>query len=48
VASLTSAEKGNLITVLTCMNATGTYIPPLIMFLRKNIKEELMDRETVG
>jgi hypothetical protein len=24
VASLTSAERGNLITVVTCMNATGT------------------------
>ena len=26
VASLTSAERGNLITVVTCMNATGTYV----------------------
>jgi len=26
VASLTSAERGNLITFVTCMNATGTYV----------------------
>ena len=35
MASLTSAEKGNLITVVACMNATGIYIPPLIMFPSK-------------
>ena len=43
VASLTSAERGNLITVVTCMNATGTYVPPLIVFPRKNMKQEPMD-----
>ena len=41
--SLTSAERGNLITVFTCMNATGIYVPPLIVFPRKNMKEEVMD-----
>jgi hypothetical protein len=48
VASLTSAERQNLIAVVTCMNATGTYVPPLIMFLRKYMKEELMDGVPVG
>ena len=48
VASLTSAERGNLITVVTCMNATGTYVPPLIVFPRKNMKEELMDGAPAG
>jgi hypothetical protein len=33
VASLTSAEKRT--SVVTCMNATGTYVPPLIVFPRK-------------
>jgi hypothetical protein len=42
VVSLTSAERGNLITVVTCMNATGKYVPPLIVFPRKNTKQELM------
>jgi hypothetical protein len=42
VASLTLAERGNLITVVTCRNSNGTYIPPLIMFPSKNMREELM------
>jgi hypothetical protein len=48
VASLTSAERGNLITAVTCMNATGTYVPPLIVFSRKNMKQELMDGALAG
>jgi len=48
VASLTSAERGNLITAVTCMNATGIYVPPLIVFPRKNMKQELIDREPAG
>jgi hypothetical protein len=32
VASLTSAEGGNLITVVTCMNAAGTNVPTLNVF----------------
>jgi len=48
VASLTSAERGNLITAITCMNATGTYVPPLIMFPKKNMKQELMDGAPAG
>ena len=30
------------------MNATGTYIPPLIMFQKKNTEEELTDGEPAG
>jgi hypothetical protein len=48
VESLTSAERGNLIAVVTCTNATGTYVPPLIMFLEKKMKEELMDGTPAG
>jgi hypothetical protein len=43
VECLTSAEKLNLITVATCMNASGKYIPQLIVFPRKHKKEERMD-----
>jgi hypothetical protein len=28
LASLTSAERGNLITLIACLNATSTYVPP--------------------
>jgi hypothetical protein len=48
VASLTSAERGNLITLIACMNASGTYVPPLIVFPRKNMKEELVDGARAG
>ncbi|XP_018563147.1 uncharacterized protein LOC108904910 [Anoplophora glabripennis] len=42
VSSLISAERGKLITVITCMNAADVYIPPLLIFPRKNMKAELM------
>ncbi|XP_072380494.1 uncharacterized protein [Diabrotica undecimpunctata] len=42
VLSLTSAERGKLITAITCMNAAGVFVPPLLIFPRKNIKPELM------
>ena len=48
VASLTSAERGNLIILIACMNATSTYLPPLIVFPKKNMKEELMDGARAG
>jgi hypothetical protein len=35
MAYLTSAERGNLTTVVTCMNTTGTYVPSFIVFPRK-------------
>jgi hypothetical protein len=48
VASLTSAERGCLITVVTCINAAGHYIPPLVVFPRKNMQIELMDGTPPG
>ena len=47
-ASPTTAERGNLITVVTCTNATGTYLLPVIVFPRKNTKQELMDGAPAG
>lgn len=43
VCSLTSMERGKLITVVTAMNAAGTFVPPLIVFPRKNMSEGLME-----
>jgi hypothetical protein len=48
VASLTSTEHGCLITVVTCMNAAGCYVPPLVVFPRKNMQIELMDGTPPG
>lgn len=43
VGAVTSAERGSLVTVVTCMSAVGHYIPPLLVFPRKNMKTELLD-----
>lgn len=43
VCSLTSAEKGETITVLTCVNAEGHFLPPYCIFKGKNKKPEFED-----
>lgn len=42
IGAITSAERGSLITVITCMSAGGTFIPPMLIFPRKNMNENLM------
>ena len=39
-----SAERGQLVTVVICMSLTGSFIPPLFIFPRVRIKDELMNR----
>ncbi|XP_039313972.1 uncharacterized protein LOC105206643 [Solenopsis invicta] len=48
VYALTSLERGKLITIVTCKNASGHYIPPLIIFPRKNRSPELMNGTLPG
>jgi hypothetical protein len=48
VASLSSAERGALATVVTCMIASGLFVPPLLIFPRKNMKSELLDGAPPG
>jgi hypothetical protein len=48
VESLISAERKNLNAVVTCMSASGTYVPPLTTFPRKNMREQLMDGAPAG
>jgi hypothetical protein len=43
VAILSSAERGVLVTVVTYMGAAGHFVPPLLVFSRKNMKPELLD-----
>ncbi|XP_026316403.1 CENP-B homolog protein 2-like [Hyposmocoma kahamanoa] len=43
VHKLSSAERGALVTIVTCMSASGQFIPPLMVFPRKNMKAELLD-----
>ncbi|KAJ8890190.1 hypothetical protein PR048_009697 [Dryococelus australis] len=42
VTSLSSPERGALITLVTCMSASGRYITPMLVFPRKNMKAELI------
>ncbi|XP_045456068.1 uncharacterized protein LOC123665882 [Melitaea cinxia] len=42
IASLTSAERGSMVTIVVCMNATGHFVPPFIIFPRKNMNLQLM------
>lgn len=48
VGSLSSAERGQTVTVEICLNAAGTYMPPLIIFPRQRMKAELLDHAPPG
>ena len=40
ISSVQSAERGSLVTVVNCMSPTGQFILPLLVFLRKYMKQE--------
>jgi len=48
MSSVQSEERGSLVTVANCMSPTGHFIPPLLVFPRKNMKEELMNGTPPG
>ncbi|KAJ3655894.1 hypothetical protein Zmor_015002 [Zophobas morio] len=48
VGILSSAERGQHLTVVCCMNPLGIYIPPAFIFPRKNMKQELLDHAPTG
>nr|XP_047141474.1 MFS-type transporter clz9-like [Hydra vulgaris] len=48
VGSLTSAERGQLVTAVVCCSASGRYMPPMLIFPRQRMKVELMDRAPPG
>ena len=41
VGSLTSGERGFTTTVVCCFSASGTYVPPMMIFKRKRLPDEL-------
>ena len=43
ISSLSSAERGALVTAVMCMSAAGQFVPPMLVFPRKNMKAELLD-----
>jgi hypothetical protein len=48
VGAVTSLEKGKTITVLCCVSASGTYVPPMIIFPRVRMKPAFMDKAPAG
>lgn len=42
VGAMSAAERGSLVTVVCSMSAGGTFIPPLLIFPRKNMTDILM------
>lgn len=42
VGASSSAERGSLVTVVCCMSAGGTFVPPMIIFPRKNMSDLIM------
>ena len=43
IGSLSTAERGQLVTVEICMNAVVFFVPPLFVFPRKRMEDELID-----
>ena len=48
VGTISSAERGQNFTFVCCMNALGQFIPPVHIFPRKRLKEELMNNAPTG
>ena len=48
VGAITSAEKGQHVTVVCCMSSTGTFLPPALIYSRKRWKNELIDGAPTG
>jgi hypothetical protein len=48
VVRLSSAERGCLMTAVTCMSASGIFVPPLIVFPRARLKPELLNGTAPG
>lgn len=48
VGAITSAERGETVTVEICMNAAGTYMPPFFIFPRKRHNDEFMRNAPIG
>lgn len=43
VAKISSAERGETMTIVCAMSAAGNFVPPALIFPRKRMKAELMD-----
>jgi hypothetical protein len=41
VGAITSGERGTITTCVCCMSASGNYVPPMLIFKRMRMKNEL-------
>eukprot|EP00794_Sanderia_malayensis_P021114 gene21114-23182_t len=48
VASVISGERGQTTTIICAMSATGSFVPPLMIFKRKRMNPELIERAPPG
>jgi len=48
VGKMTSGERGKTVTTVCCMSAGGTFVPPMLIFPRKNMAESLMNGAPSG
>lgn len=48
VGQLTSAERGQLVTMVGCINAVGNSIPPMLIFPRKFFKKQMIKGSPPG
>ena len=48
IGKIVSAEKGETITAVVCVNAAGTFVPPMLIFPRKNMNPRLMNGAPPG
>jgi len=48
VGAITSAERGETVTVEIYMNAAGTYMPPFFIFPRKRFNSEFIRNAPIG
>ncbi|KAJ4427872.1 hypothetical protein ANN_23877 [Periplaneta americana] len=46
VGAITSAERGSLVTVICCMSAGGTFVPPMMIFPPEKLDRHADERST--
>jgi len=48
VGALTSAERGKTVTAVCCVSASGTFVPPMLIFPRVRMRPDLLDKAPTG
>jgi len=48
IGKIVSAEKGETITAVVCVSASGTFVPPMLIFPRKNMNPRLLNGAPPG